>query len=628
MIIKKGWINMAGILAGLAMAVSSPLFSQTLPFGTGRDGSVAIVNGNLLTTAYATGRMAPDSEMFPVSALGSDVITIGGAGTGGTRPSVLAQSIRAGDQVLLIKMRGSQSTTASVGIYEYLWVRAVIGNRLLVSPITGMYGITTNAMIANERIAVIRVPQYTNVSITGTLTTLPWNGNTGGLIVFKASGTLTLSAGAAINATSMGYRGGQRLDGGYWRYGQAGESIGGDAIMVTNAFTNANFGGGGGGIAYQVSTGTGGGGGGYGTAGGTASSGGAGGSIIGVSNLSKVLLGSGGGSGGEDTREPNSYAGPGYLGGRGGGAIMIAADTVNLSGSIVANGEAGESTGSLNGFDGGGGGGGSGGSILVIANNWTGNPTITAAGGAAGTTDGGAARNGAAGGNGRMAVYTSTAITLSNADVVRTTPLSAVPVAEPATLPTDTDGDGIPDTIDGASTEFNKAVDYVTHSSLSSLSADAQSSLKLWLRSGDDYFVRDASNKIAMWYDWSGNRNHFIQADVAFRPQGLVAISGLGSLDFPANSTTFLESDQLINFNWGNQSVMGVVTFSGPQSASDVATDCGLTTIPSGASLYANGADCVMIFSKVGMTTWAPPSWMNTVDVLVVAHSLTSTQLV
>ena len=262
MIIKKGWINIAGILAGLLVAFVPPLFSQTLPFGTGRDGSVAIVNGNLLTTAYATGRVAPDSEMFPVAGLGADVITVGGSGTGGTPPLRLTQSIRAGDQVLLIKMRGSQTTTASVGIYEYLWVRAVIGNRLLVSPIRGMYGITSNAMIANERVAVIRVPQYSNLSITGTLTTSPWNGTTGGLIVFKVSGTLTVGVGGAINATAMGYRGGQRLDGGYWRYGEAGESIGGDAIMVTNAFTNANFGGGGGGIGYQISSGTGGGGGG------------------------------------------------------------------------------------------------------------------------------------------------------------------------------------------------------------------------------------------------------------------------------------------------------------------------------------------------------------------------------
>ncbi|NDD67286.1 hypothetical protein EBZ35_06525, partial [bacterium] len=219
--IKKGRIVFRVLLAGAIMAFHSVSFAQTYPFGTGRDGAVSIGNGNLLTTAYATGRLAPDAEMFPVSALGTDVVTVGGNGSGGTLPGMLSRSIRAGDQVLLIKMRGSQTTTPSVGLYEFLWVKAVVGNRVLVSPITGVYGVTSNAMIANERVAIIRVPQYTNVSITGTLTTPSWNGLIGGLIILKASGTLTIGASGAINATATGYQGGQRLDGGYWRYGQA-----------------------------------------------------------------------------------------------------------------------------------------------------------------------------------------------------------------------------------------------------------------------------------------------------------------------------------------------------------------------------------------------------------------------
>jgi len=94
-----------------------------------------------------------------------------------------------------------------------------------------------------------------------------------------------------------------------------------------------------------------------------------------------MIGGSGGGGGGGGV----TFDGGG--GGGGGGAILIAASgTVNVSGSLLADGGAGaDGTG---GGTGGAGGGGSGGAIRIIATTIAGNGAISAAGGAAGTTSG------------------------------------------------------------------------------------------------------------------------------------------------------------------------------------------------------------------------------------------------
>lgn len=72
---------------------------------------------------------------------------------------------------------------------------------------------------------VIRVPQYGNATISGTLTAVPYrqtatsgvNGpqGTGGIVVIDTAGALTFSAGGKIDVDGLGFRGGaaQRFDG-------------------------------------------------------------------------------------------------------------------------------------------------------------------------------------------------------------------------------------------------------------------------------------------------------------------------------------------------------------------------------------------------------------------------------
>lgn len=99
--------------------------------------------------------------------------------------------------------------------------------------------------------------------------------------------------------------------------------------------------------------------------------------VYGNLTLLPLIGGSGGGGG------AGGSVFPGLGGGGGGGAILIAASgTINVTGSILANG--GATLRSNNNGRGGLGGGGSGGAIRLIASTISGNGTINAIGGVSG----------------------------------------------------------------------------------------------------------------------------------------------------------------------------------------------------------------------------------------------------
>ena len=215
----------------------------------------------------------------------------------------------------------------------------------------------------------MRVPNYRNVTVnsTGILTANPWNSYTGGLIVFRASGTV--SGSGFIYANLLGYRGGTDAN---------GEGYGGGTQGAIGHSNDSAYGGGGG----------------YATAGaGRTDSGtgtGAGGASYGDPQLNTLFLGSGGGAGGDWTGHT------GKPGGTGGGIVFIAGQTINFTGYLTAEG----------GPDSGGwtpGGGGAGGSIRIEGNTINLNTADVAADGNNPTLPGG--DGGSPGSQGRIAVY-------------------------------------------------------------------------------------------------------------------------------------------------------------------------------------------------------------------------------
>ena len=253
--------------------------------GTGADGSVTIsASKNIDTDVLGSNR----------STYADGITTTVTANPTGTSISVTSTNgFAANDEILLINLRGALGDTADVGNYEFLEINSVTPpNTLnLKTTIQKSYDSTT---WSNQRVIVQRVPQWTTVTVqsTGTLTANAWNGTSGGIIVFRANGTVTVDTGGKIGTPGLGYRGGA---GGVADGGNNGESYDGQNGKGGADGSRGTLGGGSGQnySTHDNTTGTRGGGGGGGRTGsaGVGAGAGAGGGYAG---------GGGGGGGGSD----------------------------------------------------------------------------------------------------------------------------------------------------------------------------------------------------------------------------------------------------------------------------------------------------------------------------------------
>lgn len=422
------------------------------PYGNGDDGALTPSGEfNLNTTASGSRSYADGIAYKLASNPGSNSLVVVDTPNG----------LAAGDEVLLINLQGASGDVADVGNYEFLRVASVDTASKTITTASNIVNSYDGSSFANQKIIVQRVPNYTNVTLdsSDSITASAWDGlattPTGaagyysGIVAFKANGTISIGSGTSITTTGKGYlasstyrAGGESLcgfsggNGGVWpsltggngicgggggggAYGYSGLSAGGTGSLGSGggggngAGSNAARGGGGGGGSYG-GNGTGGagyangaspgsGGAGLGTnnppydTGYGLGGGGGGGATYGSADLSKIYFGSAGGHGGEGSGTPGA-------GGRGGGIILIGVKTLTVSGSINADGAAGNNGGGSGAlFNSGAGGGGAGGSIKIIGDNLTlGTNLITATGGAGGT--GTYSYAGGAGGVGRIRV--------------------------------------------------------------------------------------------------------------------------------------------------------------------------------------------------------------------------------
>jgi hypothetical protein len=276
-----------------------------------------------------------------------------------------------GDEVLLINMHGSDAAHAAVGVYELIEISAVSADTVtLLSPVSGIYGESSNSDLTGQTVVLQRVPQYTDVTVAsgGSLSVNGWDDATGGILAFRATGTVNVESGGLIVGDGGGYAGGATGSAGDCdafqgeSFAGEGEGEGDGACIAYNEDYGQwenNYGGGG---AHVT-----GGGGGYGEAGqdGDSWTGGSatapyGGAAYGNADLSTLFLGSGGGGVWYGGNNP----GPG---GDGAGMIFIAALSIETAaeGAISAIGDSTShwSTGTWTY----GAGGGSGGSIYLMA---------------------------------------------------------------------------------------------------------------------------------------------------------------------------------------------------------------------------------------------------------------------
>ncbi|HLM44586.1 MAG TPA: Ig-like domain-containing protein, partial [Myxococcaceae bacterium] len=360
--------------------------------------------GNIINSyAQVTGPLAPGDTSVPVGAcLGN------------------AACFAAGDLVMVLQTTGVVPEPASgdpsprditndaVGRWEFARLASVSGSTLtLTAPLVYSYAANVTQ--------VIRVPEYTTVSITGTgrVTATSWNGSAGGVIAFLATGTV--SNAGQINANATGFRGGlfvddetntlgcTGLDEPSALGGQKGEGIAVTRYGATHTGRGNVANGAGGGVCLKSG---GGGGGNYGAGGmggrsdGNVGSsrlvGGMGGAALVYSPLNRLTPGGGGGAG-------QGTDGTGAPGGRGGGIIFIRANQLTGTGTILASGAGGGSTDSD-----GGSGGGAGGSIYLRFVDTAACGSVSVNGGVGGTVNTGRVGPGGGGGGGRVLFQAAT----------------------------------------------------------------------------------------------------------------------------------------------------------------------------------------------------------------------------
>lgn len=338
-----------------------------------------------------------------------------------------------GDKVMVIKMKGASINQTNTPAYgdttsmgeagEYIFsnIIALTPTEMTLSPFCNIFQNT-------QFTQVVSVPIYPNPNVNALLTCQPWDGSTGGVLIFETPGTLTLNAN--IDISHNGYRGGDLWGNGLFCgpsnffspqtfFGPEGKKGEGIAEYIPGQECGKGKLSNGGGGAF--------GGHGGGAGGGNAGAGGGGGfeqstcPIIGafayggqaINHLNTALIMGGGGGGPQ--ADSNQQV---YNGGNGGGILYIVANEIVGNGFTINNN--GQTTPNIN--DEAASGGGAGGSCYLICPTFTSPLTISVIGG-----DGGSNNNileptyciGPGGGGGGGLVWFSGATTPANVNVVR-----------------------------------------------------------------------------------------------------------------------------------------------------------------------------------------------------------------
>jgi hypothetical protein len=326
--------------------------------GSGADGALQVDARFEIDSETREGREHPDAVHYGVVAISEATITL-------DEP---AEGLLAGDEALIINLRGSAAAYSAVGSWALVQIEAVDGVVVqLEAALTVSFGEASNEDLEGQVVVIQRVPQYTSVTVAdgGTLTTSTWNRSGGGVLALRAREGIAVQAGGEVDTSALGYAGGDTGSAGCDGY--QGESITGWGLGgACGGGYNGDIGAevanvGGGGCLIT------GGGGGYGNWGhpgemwNTGYQPPSGGEVYGDEALERLHLGSGGGgvwNGSDGTEGP---------GGAGGGILLLSAASITVAegGTIRATG--GDTHAWSTGSYSYGAGGGAGGSVWLIA---------------------------------------------------------------------------------------------------------------------------------------------------------------------------------------------------------------------------------------------------------------------
>jgi uncharacterized repeat protein (TIGR01451 family) len=234
-------------------ASSSP--SGYDPVATNNDGSAT--NANVTTTIAPTGAagtaapcatagkdlaapsLAANPNAYYSPATASQTLAVNATSITVNAGRGSSTSIAPGDLLLIVQMQGadinstdgdsygdgvagggasgtSVTSNFTAGTYEYVTVAAgsntiAAGSGGIITLATGLKNSYSNAVATattgQRTYQVIRVPQYTNVTLAANILPAAWNGTTGGIVAIDVDGQLNLN-GFTIDASGRGFRGG------------------------------------------------------------------------------------------------------------------------------------------------------------------------------------------------------------------------------------------------------------------------------------------------------------------------------------------------------------------------------------------------------------------------------------
>ncbi|WP_299754290.1 T9SS type A sorting domain-containing protein [uncultured Pontibacter sp.] len=388
-----------------------------------------------------------------------------------TETGVTFSPIAKGDLVLIIQMQGAEinssnsdaygdgvsgggaqgnlnNTNFTAGQYEYAVALSDVplsGGTLTVASLVNSYS-NANATTSQGqlRYQVVRVPQYSSVTLGANLTSPAWNGTTGGVVAMDVTGRLNFNS-RTIDVSGKGFRGGAgralsgssasglsntdfRTTSNLAANAQKGEGTAGTPAYVNDqgvlvntgveGYPNGSMGrgapgnAGGGGTDGRPSANdqnAGGGGGANGGAGGLGGNswssnlavGGYGGAAFAQAAAIRLIMGGGGGAGTTNNATGTPNNGFASSGAAGGGIVFVRAGSVTGTGTVNASGASANNTVANDGS----GGGGAGGSVLITATSGLSSIAVNVAGGNGGTNTGGDSNHGPGGGGGGGVVY-------------------------------------------------------------------------------------------------------------------------------------------------------------------------------------------------------------------------------
>lgn len=188
-------------------------------FDPGKDGNLVVNNGE-------------DIAVNPVAVLLHQNASAGANQVRQDPGGSNVLGLEVGDLIMIYQAQGATITTNNdwdygtiidlngAGNYEIASVTSVPiftgpeADRGFIGISTECGGLQNSYDISQGAVQIIRIPQYSNVTVNsgGTIRPVAWNGSTGGIVAMHVAGTLTVNTGGSINASGRGFRGGVFLN--------------------------------------------------------------------------------------------------------------------------------------------------------------------------------------------------------------------------------------------------------------------------------------------------------------------------------------------------------------------------------------------------------------------------------